>query len=155
MKALQWQIKKFEELAPHELYAIMKLRSEVFVLEQNCIYLDADDKDQMSWHLMGWDDAHQLMAYCRIIPPGISYAECSIGRVVTHADVRKEGAGKELMKKAIDECGKLFSGQSIKIGAQLYLLKFYSSLGFLQTSEMYLEDGIEHIEMLLDVKNNK
>jgi ElaA protein len=152
---LQWQIKKFEELTPHELYAVMKLRSEVFVLEQNCIYLDADDKDQASFHLMGSNEKNAVMAYCRIIPPGISYTECSIGRVVTHADVRKEGAGKELMKKAIDECRRLFTGQSIKIGAQLYLHKFYSSLGFVQTSEIYLEDGIEHIEMLLDVESNK
>jgi ElaA protein len=152
MRTLHWQLKKFENLKQHELYAILKLRSEVFVVEQNCIYLDADGKDKDSFHMMGWSSTQMLMAYCRIIPPGISYTQCSIGRVVTHADVRKEGAGKELMKRAIDECCKLFPEQTIKIGAQLYLHKFYSSLGFVQTSDVYLEDGIEHIEMLLDVK---
>jgi ElaA protein len=152
MSTLHWQVKKFEDVTPHELYAIMQLRNEVFVLEQNCLYQDADNKDQPSFHVMGWNNNQMLMAYCRIIPPGISYTQCSIGRVVTHADVRKEGAGKELMKRAIDECRKLFPEQAIKIGAQLYLHKFYSSLGFVQTSDVYLEDGIEHIEMLLDVK---
>lgn len=149
---LQWLIKKFEELTPHELYAMMKLRSEVFVLEQNCIYLDADDKDQSSLHVMGVNEQHQLMAYCRILPPGISYKEVSIGRVVTHADVRKEGAGKKLIKTAIDACNQYFYGHNIKIGAQLYLHKFYSSFDFKQTSDVYLEDGIEHIDMMLDFK---
>lgn len=150
---LNWQIKKFDELTPHDLYAIMWLRNEVFVVEQNCVFQDADYKDQQSWHLTGWDNKRKLMAYCRLLPPGISYTEPSIGRVVTNPAVRKEGAGKELMFTAIQHCNQLFGEQAIKIGAQLYLHQFYSSLGFDQTSEVYLEDGIEHIEMIRFFKN--
>lgn len=150
---LNWHLKKFEELTPHELYTIMWLRNEVFVVEQNCVYQDADYKDQKSWHLMGLDDDKHLMAYSRILPPGLAYIQPSIGRVVTNPAARKEGAGRELMKTAIEYCSKLFGGQDIKIGAQLYLLKFYSSLGFEKTGEVYLEDGIEHVEMIRFFKN--
>ncbi len=148
MMKLNWNLKKFDELTPHELYAIVWLRNEVFVVEQNCVFQDADNKDQQSWHLMGWNENQQLMAYSRILPPGLAYIQPSIGRVVTNPAVRKEGAGRELMKTAISHCYELFGGHDIKIGAQLYLLKFYSSLGFQQTGMVYLEDGIEHVEMI-------
>jgi ElaA protein len=150
---LNWAVKKFDELTPHELYAIIRLRNEVFVVEQNCVFQDADDKDQQSRHLMGWSEDKQLMAYCRILPPGLAYKLPSIGRVVTSPAIRNEGAGKELMAKAIAYCFQLFGECNIQIGAQLYLLKFYSSLGFEQVSEIYLEDGIEHIEMIRFFKN--
>jgi ElaA protein len=143
----QWLLKKFEALTPFELYAILQLRNEVFVVEQNCVFQDADDKDQASWHLMGMQD-DKLVAYTRLVPPGVSYAEPSIGRVVTSPQVRGTGIGKELMQRSIDECYRLFGEQSIKIGAQYYLKQFYGSLGFAQVSEIYLEDGIEHIYML-------
>jgi ElaA protein len=146
---LNWQLKKFDTLTASELYAIMQLRNEVFVVEQNCLYQDADDKDQPSWHLMGTNSEHQLMAYSRLLPAGVAFKEPSIGRVVTHADVRREGAGKELMNEAIKCCNVLFNNAAIRIGAQLYLLQFYRSFGFKQVSEIYLEDGIEHIEMIL------
>ena len=146
---LNWQIKKFELLTAHELYAIMQLRNEVFLLEQNCLYQDADDRDQPSWHLLGINNEGKLMAYCRLLPAGIAFQEPSIGRVVTHADVRRVGAGKELLKEAIKNCGALFNNSAIRIGAQLYLLQFYKSFGFQQQSEIYLEDGIEHVEMVL------
>jgi ElaA protein len=143
----QWLLKKFEALTPFELYAILQLRNEVFVVEQNCVFQDADDKDQASWHLMGMQD-DKLVAYTRLVPPGVSYAEPSIGRVVTSPQVRGTGIGKELMQRSIDECYRLFGQQPIKIGAQYYLKQFYGSLGFAQVSEIYLEDGIEHIYML-------
>ena len=117
-------------------------------MEQNCPYQDADNKDQSSWHLMGWF-YDTLVAYTRLLPPGVSYAEIpSIGRVVTSPSVRGEGIGKELMQQSIKKIYTLFGPSPIKIGAQLYLYKFYTSLGFQQTSDIYLEDNIEHVEML-------
>ncbi|HJW17042.1 MAG TPA: GNAT family N-acetyltransferase [Flavisolibacter sp.] len=143
----QWVLKTFEALTPFELYAILQLRNEVFVVEQNCVFQDADDKDQASWHLMGMQE-DRLVAYTRLVPPGVSYDEPSIGRVVTSPLVRGTGIGKELMQQSIAECHRLFGEQAIKIGAQYYLKQFYGSLGFEQVSEIYLEDGIEHIYML-------
>ncbi len=145
---LNWILKKFDELTPAELYSIMQLRNEVFVVEQNCVYQDADDKDQASLHFCGWDH-EKLVAYTRIIPPGISYHEASIGRVVTSPAYRKTGAGRQLMLESISRTFDQFNCTTIKIGAQLYLKKFYQSLGFIQSSEQYLEDGIPHIEMIL------
>jgi ElaA protein len=145
---LNWVYKNFNELTPAELYAIMQLRSEVFVVEQNCVYQDADDKDQPSVHLCGWDK-EKLVAYTRIIPPGISYTEASIGRVVTSPAYRKTGAGRQLMKESISLASRLFNCSAIRIGAQVYLTAFYQSLGFVQCSPPYLEDGIPHIEMIL------
>lgn len=144
---IQWLLKKFEELTPYQLYAILQLRNEVFVVEQNCVFQDADDKDQNSWHLMGFQQS-KLIAYTRLVPPGELYKEPSIGRVVTSPFVRKTGAGRELMLQSILAAYKLFGEQPIKIGAQFYLKKFYNSLGFEQVSDIYLEDGIEHIYMI-------
>jgi ElaA protein len=148
MMQLNWIFKKFTELTAAELYAIMQLRSEVFVVEQNCVYQDADDKDQHSEHLCGWDN-EKLVAYTRIIPPGISYPEASIGRVVTSPAYRRTGAGRQLMHESINLTFGRFNCTSIKIGAQVYLTNFYQSLGFVQCSPTYLEDGIPHIEMIL------
>lgn len=147
LHCMEWILKKFEELTPHELYAIMQLRNEVFVVEQNCVYQDADNKDRYSFHLMGWKE-DKLIAYTRLIPAGTAYAEPSIGRVVTSPSARGTGAGRELMEHSIDTIYKLFGKQPIRIGAQLYLKKFYSSLGFEPTGGIYLEDGIEHVEMV-------
>jgi ElaA protein len=148
MSGLQWTYKKFEQLGPHELYDILKLRSKVFVVEQNCVYLDTDDKDQLSWHLYGSVN-DEMVAYARIIPPGICYPQASIGRVVTDPSHRKYGYGKILMEIAIQKTYTQFNVDEIKIGAQLYLLSFYNGLGFKQVSPEYLEDGIPHIKMLL------
>ena len=154
MMKLHWNLKKFEALTPYELYDIVWLRNEVFVVEQNCVYQDADYKDQKGWHLMGVNEQGKLMAYVRLLPAGVSYEkEPSIGRVLTNPAVRGTGAGKELMQEAIRLCAELFGESDIKIGAQYYLLKFYSTLGFEQTSDIYLEDGIEHIEMIRFFKN--
>jgi ElaA protein len=144
---VQWVLKKFEELSPYELYAILQLRNEVFVVEQNCVFQDADDKDQNSYHLMGFNDK-KLVAYTRLVPAGEMYEQPSIGRVVTSPSVRANGFGKELMTESIAAVQRLFGKQPIKIGAQLYLKKFYNSLGFEQVSDVYLEDGIEHIYMI-------
>jgi ElaA protein len=144
---ITWNLKKFDELSPHELYAILQLRNEVFAVEQNCVYADMDNKDQPSWHLMGFQN-EKLIAYTRIIPPGIVYPEPSVGRVVTSPAARKTGVGKILMNKSVEVTYKLYGKTPIKISAQHYLLKFYTDLGFIQTSDIYPEDGIEHIEMM-------
>jgi len=123
------------------------LRNEVFVVEQNCVFQDADDNDQKALHLMGFDEK-KLVAYTRLLPAGTVYKEASIGRVVTSSLVRRSGVGKKLMQQSIDKLYELFGRQPIKIGAQLYLKKFYQSFGFEQVSDVYLEDGIEHIYML-------
>lgn len=147
MHTIEWRYKSFEELSSQELYEILKVRSEVFIVEQNCPYQDVDGKDQKSYHFTGWR-GDVAVAYVRIIPPGISYTEASIGRVLTVMAERKNGTGKILMEKAIELTLQQFGVSEIKIGAQLYLQKFYTSLGFRQTSPQYLEDGIPHIEML-------
>jgi len=147
---INWVIKHFNELSPHELYTIMQLRNEVFVVEQNCVYPDADNKDQLAYHLMGWMN-EKLIAYTRLLPAGIAYpGYASIGRVATAASARGKGIGKELMNRSIEYIENLFGRSAIKIGAQLYLKKFYTEFGFNQSSHVYLEDGIEHIEMIKD-----
>jgi ElaA protein len=144
---IHWTCKPFKQLSPGELYAILQLRNEVFVVEQNCVFQDADDKDQESWHLMAWIDK-RLMGYTRLVPAGISYPEASIGRVVTFPKMRKSGIGKKIMEKSVDMINVLWEKQPIRIGAQLYLKKFYESFGFQQSSDVYMEDNIEHIQMI-------
>ena len=143
---MNWILKKFNELTVDELYAILQLRSEVFVVEQNCIYHDPDGKDKFGWHLMALEDG-KLVAYTRILPAGISYSDPSIGRVVTSPVKRRSGLGKLLMRKAIEQCELLFGKTSITLGAQLYLKSFYESLGFFVSGKEYIEDGIPHITM--------
>ena len=145
---ITWQCKHFDELSAHELYTIVQLRNEVFVVEQQCVYQDADNKDQLCWHVMGWDN-NRLAAYARLVPAGIAFREASIGRVVTSPGARGKGLGRELMQQAITLIYTKWHEKYIKIGAQLYLKQFYESIGFQQCSEVYLEDGIQHIEMLL------
>lgn len=147
--SINWSLKTFAELNADELYSILRLRNEVFVVEQNCVFQDADNKDQYAYHFMGYDDNNKLAAYTRLLPAGASFAEASIGRVVTAPFARNSGIGKSLMVESIATIYKLYGKQPLRIGAQLYLKKFYESFGFQQSSEVYLEDGIEHIEMLL------
>lgn len=143
---IQWKIKSFEELSVNELYAILKLRSEIFVVEQNCVYLDIDGKDQLALHLFGEFEG-KILAYSRLFKPGITFDNASIGRVVVDANYRDRKWGHDLMREAIAGIHSHFGESKITIGAQLYLKKFYESHGFVQTSEMYLEDDIPHIEM--------
>lgn len=153
MERLVWNLRHFDELTNIELYEILQLRSEVFVVEQNCVYLDLDGKDQFCFHLTGRSkDGGQLCAYSRIVPPGLSFTEPSIGRILTPLKYRKQNYGKELLVKSIEETEKQYPGQSIRIGAQTYLIKFYNSFGFVESSEPYDEDGIEHVEMLRKVE---
>ncbi len=144
---IHWECKPFNTLTPDELYSILKLRIEVFVIEQNCVFQDCDDKDQESYHYMGWQK-NKLVAYTRLMPAGLAYEEISIGRVVTSPIVRHSHIGKELMTNSIEKLHDLFGKLPIKIGAQLYLKRFYESLGFIQSSKIYLEDGIKHIKMI-------
>src|SRR5258705_10727472 len=143
---LSWTLKKFEELSIQELYAILQLRNIVFAIEQNCVYPDMDDRDQPSYHVMAWQN-EKLVAYSRIIPPGITYKEPSIGRIVTSPLLRGTGIGKELVKRSIDHIGELYGKAPIRISAQVYLVKFYTDFGFQTVGESYIEDSIGHIEM--------
>lgn len=144
----KWVLKYFNDLSASELYAIMQLRNEVFVVEQHCVYQDADNRDRQAYHFMGWQN-DKLVAYTRLLPQGVVYADYpSIGRVVTSPSARRNNVGKELMQQSIEHLKKLFGNVPVKIGAQLYLKKFYTDFGFEQTGEIYLEDGIEHIEMI-------
>ncbi len=140
----------FDQLTPRELYDIMALRQEVFIVEQNCPYLDADGKDLHCWHLTGRNDHGKLICYTRLLPKGLAYDDyVSIGRVVSSPSARGIGAGKILLQRSIELCIHLFGNQPIKIGAQSYLLKFYEGFGFRSTGEEYLEDGIPHTKMIL------
>ena len=141
--------KHFKELSTTELYNIIKLRIEVFSVEQNCPYQDADGRDFDSWHLMIHDSNNNLIAYSRLLPKGVAYPDyCSIGRVVTSQSVRKQGMGKLLMHKSIDQAKALFGNTPIKISGQAYLRKFYTELGFVANGEEYMEDHIPHIAMV-------
>lgn len=150
ISSINWEIKSFERLTNKELYHILQLRAEVFIVEQDCPYQDMDGKDTFSFHLLGSDESGKLIAYARILPADISFREVSIGRVVTSPSVRRTGAGMELMEKALQVAEEKYGKVPVRIGAQLYLKNFYERFGFTQVSEMYLEDGIEHVEMLRD-----
>lgn len=143
---LEWKIKPFEALSVHELYDLLKLRSEIFVVEQNCVYLDLDGKDKIALHLFAEYNG-KIVAHARLFKAGISFDNASIGRVVVDANYRDRKWGHDLMREAIAGIKLHFDESKITIGAQLYLKKFYESHGFVQTSEMYLEDDIPHIEM--------
>ncbi|SRR5579871_261302 len=147
---MEWICKKFDELTSHELYAILQLRNEVFVVEQNCVFQDADNKDQYCYHVMGWQE-NKLLAYSRILPPEISYSDSSIGRIVTSPNARGAGIGRELVQQSLRVLYNGFGRIPVRIGAQFHLKKFYESFGFIQTSDIYIEDNIPHIEMLLSV----
>lgn len=146
-KNLLWKVKTFEQLSVVELYTIMQLRQEVFVVEQNCPYLDADGYDERALHLWA-EDKGKAVAYVRIFDRNIKYSEPSIGRVVTHPDFRGSKLGRTLMNLAIELVETRFRTPEIRISAQDYLLNFYGSLGFMDTGKKYLEDDIPHTEML-------
>lgn len=139
----------FYELNLDELYAIMVLRQEIFIVEQNCPFVDADGKDQLAYHLMVLDENSKLVAYTRLFNKNVYYeGYTSIGRVVTSASARGGGIGKILIQKSIEKTIELFGNEPIKIGAQRYLEKFYQSFGFELTGNNYVEDGIDHTYMI-------
>ena len=146
MTIIHWEIKPFKALLVDELYDLLRLRSEIFVVEQNCVYLDLDGKDKLGLHLLGKFEG-QIVAYSRLFKPGISFDYASIGRVVVDAKFRDRKWGHDLIRESIAGIKHHFGKSQITIGAQLYLKKFYESHGFIQTSAMYLEDDIPHIEM--------
>jgi ElaA protein len=144
--SISWKTKNFDELSTQELYQILRLRSEVFVVEQNCVYQDIDNKDQKALHLFGIVEG-EIIAYSRLFKPGDYFEFSSIGRVVVDEKHRDKNFGHELIDQSILEINRRFNVQNITISAQLYLKKFYESHGFVATSETYLEDDIPHIEM--------
>jgi ElaA protein len=166
---LRFKCLHFSELTVYELYSVMALRQEVFVVEQNCTYLDADGKDIDGFHLLGYADltkkqenneevlevetspsSNVLVAYTRLLSKGVAYDDyASIGRVINSSAVRRRGVGKILMEESIAQMARLFPNDAVKIGAQSYLLNFYASLGFVSTGEEYLEDDIPHTSMIL------
>jgi ElaA protein len=144
---ITWQCKSFAELTNMEVYKILQLRNEVFVVEQNSIYQDCDNKDFKSHHLTAWKE-DTIVAYSRILPPGIPYpSAASIGRVVTSPVARKQDLGRQLVLKSLENLYRLFGQVPVIIGAQLYLRKFYESFYFIQQGDVYMEDGIQHITM--------
>ncbi|MGV3697761.1 GNAT family N-acetyltransferase [Flavobacterium sp.] len=143
---IKWKIKRFEALSATELYDVLQLRTEVFVVEQNCVYQDIDGKDLKALHLIGEDDG-KTVAYARLFKPKDYFDEASIGRVVVKQSYREKKLGHILMREAIYFVKSQFNQTKITISAQLYLKKFYESHGFIQTSETYLEDDIPHIQM--------
>ena len=150
---MNWKFKKFDELTTNELYEILKLRAEVFVVEQDCPYQDLDDKDKWAYHLfLEDDDGSTVIAVLRILPENIAYEDMAIGRVIVKKSHRGQGLSKVMMQKAInfiiDDLGK----KRIKLSGQAYLREFYEDLGFERVSDIYLEDGIDHYEFLYEVK---
>ncbi len=146
---IAWRCVPFAELTPRELHDLLRLRAAVFVVEQNCVFQDVDGADPQCLHLLGTRGG-ELVTYCRLVPPGVKFAEPSIGRVVSSPAARGTGRGRELMHEALARADKLWPGKPIRIGAQRYLESFYGGYGFVKASEPYDEDGIMHIEMVKD-----
>ncbi|MFC7462748.1 GNAT family N-acetyltransferase [Hydrogenophaga defluvii] len=151
--SLVWRFQAFDALTVAELYAVLRLRSEVFVVEQNCVFLDMDNSDAQAMHLMckaadAVEAQGELVAYARCFGPGVKYAEASIGRVITAPQARAGGLGHVLMREAVRAVQAHWGPQPIRIGAQARLQAFYEQHGFVREGEPYIEDGIPHIEML-------
>jgi len=145
---VQWTLRSWPDLTRDELYAIMVARQEVFVVEQTCPYLDADGADAHALHLWAHDDTTPVLGYLRVFAPGVKGTEARIGRVITTAAGRGKGLGRALMRRGIDVVNEQFGPVPIRIGAQKYLERFYSELGFVSEGPDYLEDGIPHVEMV-------
>ena len=147
MAGVAWEFKPFDALTTPELYAVLQLRAEVFVVEQTCIFQDVDGSDASALHLLGWQGEH-LVAYARCFAAGVKFAEASIGRVVAPSSVRGKGIGHVLMQEAIARLQQHWGTQAIRIGAQARLKNFYMQHGFVDIGAPYVEDGIDHLEML-------
>jgi ElaA protein len=153
---MDWRFAPFAELTPREVHDLFQARAAAFIVEQNCVFQDVDGVDPECWHLLGYlsspkgEGEPQLVAYCRLLPAGVKFAECSIGRVVTTQAVRGTGMGRELMGEALRRAQTLWPQAAIRIGAQRHLERFYNDFGFIVASQPYDEDGILHIEMLLE-----
>ena len=148
---MKWSLKKFFELTNEEVYKILKLRNEIFIVEQSCPYMDCDGKDEESYHLFA-EDGKDIIAYLRIVKKGIIYDDVAIGRVCVNKKYRKNNLGREMILRAISFIENELKEKKIKIQAQSYLYDFYKSLGFNEISDTYLEDGISHIDMIYNKK---
>lgn len=148
----QWRWAKFSELSGSDVYEILALRSRVFVVEQDCVFQDADGRDPYAWHLVGWSGEgpdQKLIAYARVFEAGVRYAEASIGRIVSAPEVRGTGIGRMIVEESMRFCAERWPSQPVRIGAQRRLEGFYAGFGFVADGEPYIEDDIEHIDMLL------
>ncbi len=154
MVNIQWNSTFFKDLTVQQLYDVLQLRVDVFVVEQKCAYRDLDEYDRHpeTRHLSGREEGEQLIAYARILPPSLRYPEVNLGRVVVKADFRRQGIGHQLLQAALQEISGCWPKTPIRISAQEYLQAFYSKYGFFRVSEVYLEDGIPHVEMVKDMK---
>ena len=145
---MTWTLKSFKELTIDELHDILQLRINVFVVEQDCPYPELDGKDRLAYHFFGQNNEGRIIAYTRIFRPGDYYDQPAVGRVVVDSKHRGDGTGYVLMKGTIEKMKELFGDSEIKIGAQKYLVRFYEKLGFTNTEEEYIEDGIPHVYMI-------
>jgi len=152
MSKLAWEVKTFQQLSPNQLFDLLQLRVDVFVVEQRCAYRELDEYDRHpeARHLSGRNEVGQLIAYARILPSGLRYPEVNLGRFVVRTDSRKQGVGHQLLQTALQEITRYWPKTPIRISAQDYLQKFYEQYGFVRVSEVYLEDGIPHVEMVKD-----
>lgn len=148
---MEYKIRTFDELSNKELYSILRLRSEIFVVEQNCVYQDLDNKDLNAYHLMAVENG-ELIGYLRILNKGVSYKEASIGRVVVKKEYRRKKLGLEIINKGIDFIINTMKEKEVRISAQVYAKNLYEKAGFVEVSEEYLEDDIPHVEMLYSGK---
>ena len=144
---ISWRFAPFAELTPREAHDLFQARAKVFVVEQGCAFQDLDGADPQCWHLLGLE-GERVVAYCRLVPPGLKFAEPSIGRVITTGEARGTGRGKALVREALARAEALWPGRAVRIGAQAHLERFYRAFGFETASAPYMEDGIPHIEMV-------
>lgn len=151
---MRWRACRFDDLSVFELQRIYRARQEVFAVEQHCVYLDVDGLDEAALHIAAWDDTARSppvpLAYARLLDPGVKYTEPSMGRVLTTTAARGSGLGRELVRRVLDLSRERFAGRAVRISAQARLAAFYAGFGFVAVGDPYLEDGIPHLEMLLD-----
>lgn len=147
---VRWAWYRWDEMTPDVVYAAMRLRSAAFVVEQNCVFPDMDGRDPSCAHLCGWDGAGALLAYLRLVPPGVRTPDVSLGRVVVAATARGQGLGRAVMQEGLRGCAARYPGLPVRVSAQQHLERFYRSLGFRTVGAPYDEDGILHVDMLRD-----
>ena len=152
MLKIDWTWRCFDDISAAAVYEMLAVRQQVFVVEQACLYLDADGSDSQAWHLFGHDLSGRLVAYARLLPPQTRYEEPSIGRVLVGKAARGVGIGRELISRCLEKCEAQYSHPSVRISAQVYLTAFYQSFGFEPFGEPYDDGGIGHIGMLLNFK---
>ena len=148
---LFWTYKKFEDISGEEMHEILATRQSVFIVEQKCVYQDADELDRGSWHLLGRSVDGTIIAYGRVNFPGSRHREPSLGRILTSKDARGLGAGREVVRRCLELCKRQYPELNIRISAQIYLIDFYSDFGFQEVGEPYDDEGVEHIDMVMNV----